>query len=185
MGRYISVENQINNIIADIRNKINKGNAYNTLSILQWTSDKIDLCQQEYIRMQKYKNTQGKTHKPRFVEKGWIYYAKLGKNIGSEQNGYRPVLVVQSEQGNITNNTVTVIPLTDYYNSHSLPKRVLGTHTVIDICEYPELKKKSIIKAEHITNISKSRLIDPICKLSNETSMKEIDEKIKLVLGIA
>lgn len=57
--------------------------------------------------------------RPRHVIRGYIYYAKLGKNIGSEQNDFRPVLVIQAGKGN--------------------PKRLLGTHVEIT---HPSLTKK-------------------------------------------
>ena len=32
--------------------------------------------------------------------RGELYYADLGTGIGSEQNGYRPVVVIQNDVGN-------------------------------------------------------------------------------------
>lgn len=40
--------------------------------------------------------------------RGEIYYANLGKGIGSEQEGYRPVLIIQNNVGNRFSSTVIV-----------------------------------------------------------------------------
>ena len=33
--------------------------------------------------------------------RGDMYYADLGRGIGSEQEGYRPVLIIQNDTGNL------------------------------------------------------------------------------------
>lgn len=40
--------------------------------------------------------------------RGEIYYADLGKGIGSEQEGYRPVVIIQNDVGNRHSPTVIV-----------------------------------------------------------------------------
>ena len=40
--------------------------------------------------------------------RGDIYYADLGRGIGSEQEGYRPVLIIQNDTGNKHSPTVIV-----------------------------------------------------------------------------
>ena len=40
-----------------------------------------------------------------------IVQADLGKAVGSEQAGIRPVLIVQNDQGNKFSNTTIIIPL--------------------------------------------------------------------------
>ncbi|MBU3142208.1 type II toxin-antitoxin system PemK/MazF family toxin [Clostridium sp. CF012] len=180
MSAYLSLEKQIDKAIDDIKKCISKNNARVALPILQWTLDKIELNHEESIRIEQCKVTKGASNKPRYVKKGWVYYAKLGKNIGSEQNGFRPVLIVQSSQGNSTSNTVTIIPLTDALDKNGKPKRTFGTHVEID---NSQLKKKSIIKTEHINNISKNRLKEQICFIGEE-KMNEVDEKLKISLGL-
>ena len=46
------------------------------------------------------------------VRRGDIFYADLGINVGSEQNGRRPVLIIQNDTGNAYSPTVIVLPLT-------------------------------------------------------------------------
>lgn len=40
-----------------------------------------------------------------------IIQADLGTNIGSEQGGIRPVLVIQNNQGNMYSSTTIIMPL--------------------------------------------------------------------------
>ena len=41
-----------------------------------------------------------------------IFYAHLGDNIGSEQNGRRPVIILQNNTGNIKGNITIIAPVT-------------------------------------------------------------------------
>lgn len=43
-----------------------------------------------------------------------IFYAYLGDNIGSEQNGRRPVIILQNNTGNIKGNTTIIAPVTTH-----------------------------------------------------------------------
>ena len=63
----------------------------------------------------------------RVIKKGDIYYANLDPIIGSEQNGTRPVVVVQNNLGNKYSPTVLIAPLT----SKSKKKNYLPTHIEI------------------------------------------------------
>lgn len=45
-----------------------------------------------------------------------IFYAFLGDNIGSEQNGRRPVIILQNNTGNIKGNTTVIAPVTTHQN---------------------------------------------------------------------
>lgn len=45
-----------------------------------------------------------------------IFYAYLGDNIGSEQNGRRPVIILQNNTGNAKGNTTVIAPVTTHQN---------------------------------------------------------------------
>ena len=59
------------------------------------------------------------------VQRGEIYYVNLGSNLGSEQSGYRPVLIIQNDTGNKYSPTTIVATLT------SKKKKYLPTHVFI------------------------------------------------------
>ena len=180
MPRHISKRQQVQNLLADIEKAITRDNANIAIPILEWTKDKIDLSYREKVRADRYQATRKTAGKPRFVKRGGVYYANLGKNVGSEQNGYRPVLVVQQSKANATSPTVIIIPLTDAHDKAGNPKRVLDSHLVIT---HPNLSKVSMVKAEYARSISKNRLRDFICQL-DPSVMDDVDIRIKRSLQL-
>ena len=59
-------------------------------------------------------NTSGRKYT---VAQREIFYANLGENIGSEQNGRRPVIILQNNTGNIKGNTTIIAPVTTHRKS--------------------------------------------------------------------
>ena len=93
----------------------------------------------------------------RDIYKGDIYYAKLdGNTIGSEQNGIRPVLVVQNNIGNRYSTTVIIVPLT----KKSEVKLNQPTHYLLK--ENGNIKYDSIILKEQVISIVKKSLTEKI-----------------------
>ena len=101
------------------------------------------------------------------ISKGDIYYASLNPIVGSEQNGTRPVVIIQNDIGNKYSPTVLVAPLTNKVKS----KRNLPTHVLIDS---NHIKRNSIVLLEQIRVLDKSRLISYLDSLS-ETEIKKLD----------
>ena len=54
---------------------------------------------------------------PSVVKQKEVFFCQLGENIGSEQNGKRPVVIVQNNIGNAHGNTTIVVPITTYESS--------------------------------------------------------------------
>lgn len=181
MSQHITKKEQIDNTIKELKSSINRNNVDVALPILNWSIEKIKLSFEENVRQKTFFNTNRKGGLPRKVNRGTIYKANLGKNVGSEQNGTaRPVLVVQNQSYNTTSTTVLVVPLTDCLDKNGNPKKLLGTHVEI---ENELLDKKSIVKIEHLRSISKNRLKSEVCNIGKE-KMLEVDYKIKLAFGI-
>ena len=84
------------------------------------------------------------------VRRGEIYYADLRPAKGCEQDGVRPVLIMQNEAGNRHSPTTIVAIISTKSRTHPLP-----THVPISA---NGLQKVSIVKLEHIRTIDKSRL---------------------------
>ena len=61
------------------------------------------------------------------VKRGEIYYADLSPVIGSEQDGTRPVLILQNDVGNRFSPTTIVAPITSRVKRNRLPTHV-GIH---------------------------------------------------------
>jgi mRNA interferase MazF len=98
-----------------------------------------------------------------------IVQADLGTNIGSEQGGIRPVLIVQNDTGNIFSSTTIVIPLSSKLKSLNQP-----THTLIKRSMDTGLKTDSILLGEQMRVISNQRIIKKIGTVTDEAERKEI-----------
>ena len=109
------------------------------------------------------------------MNRGEIYYANLSPVIGSEQGGYRPVVVLQNNKGNKYSTTVIVAPI-----SSRLTKNPLPTHVMI---ETEFLEKKSVILLEQIRTIDKKRIYEKAGILTQEM-MSQVDDAIKTSLDI-
>ena len=111
------------------------------------------------------------------INKGDIFYANLDGALGSEQQGNRPVLIVQNDIGNKYSPTTIILPLTKIINrKHKLP-----TH--FNINKSSKIKCDSTILAEQIRVIDKKRLGKKIGNLDKK-AMQIIDNKIQIALGI-
>lgn len=180
---YVSKKEQVKNILTELGTKtISAQNADISITLLNWTKEKIILSKQEndrnYFSKKFPKNPK---NKPRNVKYGHIYGCNLGKNIGSEQNGKsRPVIVLQ--QNNPNSPTVIIAPLTGAYHDDGSKKKLYPYHVLI---QDPNLTKESIIKLEHLRSISKNRLNEEMTDLtSNIEAMNEINTKLKKLLCV-
>lgn len=110
------------------------------------------------------------------VKRGDVYYADLDPVIGSEQNGHRPIIVIQNDMGNLYSPTTIAAMVT------SSQKKKLPTHVhVID--EGSGLSDDSIVMLKQIRTIDKQRLGSMIGHVSDET-MELIEDAALCSLGI-
>lgn len=105
------------------------------------------------------------------ISRGEIYYADLGSGLGSEQNGLRPVLIVQNDIGNKFSSTTIVAAITSKKNKNKLP-----THITISK-EESGLSQDSVVLAEQVRTIDKSRLYKKIGCL-DDNCMEKINNAI-------
>jgi mRNA interferase MazF len=111
------------------------------------------------------------------VKRGDIYFADLSPVVGSEQGGFRPVLIIQNDIGNRFSPTVIVAAITAQIQKAKLP-----THVEIDAKTYG-LDRDSVILLEQIRTIDKQRLTDKITHLDDEL-MSRVDESLQISLGL-
>ncbi len=105
-----------------------------------------------------------------------MYYANLSKNtVQSEQGGIRPVIIIQNDVGNKFSPTVIVLPITSEIKKKSMP-----THCVLHKTDRNGLEMDSMVLAEQIRVIDKSRLLDKIGYLDN---IKEQNDVINTYLA--
>ncbi len=112
------------------------------------------------------------------IKRGEIYFAQLNPVIGSEQGGIRPVLVVQNDIGNQYSPTTIILAITSQINKAKLP-----THVELKTSVYG-LERDSVILAEQIRTIDKSRLKQRIAVLNVEL-MNKVDKALTMSLGLS
>ena len=94
--------------------------------------------------------------------RGDLYYANLGRGIGSEQEGYRPVVIIQNNIGNRHSPTVIIAAISSKVGI----KPKLPTHYFINAEDGLELP--SIILLEQLRTVDKRRLDKYIGHLRKE-----------------
>lgn len=107
------------------------------------------------------------------VKKGEVYYADLSPNIGSEQGGVRPVIIIQNDVGNFYSPTTIVALVTSRFK-----KKMIPTHIRVKAACLP---KKSIVMLEQIRTIDKSRLTEKVGEV-NKTTLEKINKGLCISL---
>lgn len=110
------------------------------------------------------------------IKRGEIYYYDFGINEGSVQNGCRPVLVVQCDEGNQASETTIVAAIT------SSKKRYLPTHISLD--ESCGLREPSIVLMEQLRTINASELLDYVGTINDDQLMRMVNRGLKKALGM-
>lgn len=112
------------------------------------------------------------------VKRGDMFYADLSPVIGSEQGGIRPVLIIQNDIGNKYSPTVIAAAITSQTIKNKLPTHIeLESNNV-------GLKSDSIVLAEQIRTIDKSRLKEKIGHIEDENVISKINNAIGISFGL-
>lgn len=111
------------------------------------------------------------------VKRGEIYLYNFGANEGSIQNGKRPVLVVQCDEGNQTSQTTVVAAITT-----AIKKRYLPSHIILG-ANYG-LNEPSMVLLEQVRTINQSELSKYIGVVDNDYIKKQIDIGLKKAMGL-
>lgn len=109
--------------------------------------------------------------------RGDLYYADLNQCVGSEQEGNRPVVLIQNDTGNKYSPTVIVAAIT----SQTPSKTVLPTHCYLGT--ESGLERPSIILLEQLRTIDKRRLGRYIGRLSKER-IEEMNRALMISLDL-
>ncbi|BCJ87215.1 type II toxin-antitoxin system PemK/MazF family toxin [Effusibacillus dendaii] len=111
------------------------------------------------------------------VKRGDVFFAELSPVVGSEQGGFRPVLILQNDIGNRFSPTVIVAAITAQIQKAKLP-----THVEIK-ADKDGLERDSVILLEQIRTIDKQRLTDKITHLDDEL-MSRVNDALLISLGL-
>ena len=113
----------------------------------------------------------------RTYHRGDMYYADLGRGIGSEQEGYRPVLIIQNDTGNKHSPTVIVAAISSKVDA----KAKLPTHYLLQAENGLELP--SLVLLEQLRTIDKKRLGAYIGHLE-EKHIRKINHALAVSVGL-
>lgn len=109
--------------------------------------------------------------------RGDLYFADLSPVIGSEQGGFRPVLIVQNDIGNKYSPTVIVSAITSQIQKARLPTHVeLPAHL-------SGLERDSVVLLEQVRTIDKKRLKRHVSRLDEEV-MTKVDDALAVSVGL-
>lgn len=147
-----------------------------------FTSKTIALCEEAFLIVDFSDDKDGIRNKLgkniHDVKRGDIYFADLTgieNYCGSEQTGWRPVLVIQNDVNNHYSNTTIIATIT------SQDKNRQPTH--VKLCK-GILEKESIVCLEQIKTIDKKRLGKYVCNIE-DSMMKQIDRAIHRSLELS
>ncbi len=112
------------------------------------------------------------------VHRGEIYLVDLSSQIGSEQSGVRPAVIVQNEIGNQYSPTTIVCPLT------SRQKNNVPTHVILTPKDCGIIKESTVL-CEQVRVIDKTRIKKKLGEVNNMEKIADINHKILISFGLA
>ena len=134
---------------------------------------------------------------PPVVKQKEVFFCQLGENIGSEQNGKRPVVIVQNNIGNAHGNTTIVVPITTYEGSSFFEKDgkrcmsyLSNGNTIERVLDFYEVEVQvestsrypihGIANVVHMREASKKRLArTPVATVTEQTYNDIVDSIAK------
>ena len=111
------------------------------------------------------------------VRRGEIYLINFGNNEGSIQNGVRPVMVVQCDEGNEASTITVVAAMTSI-----IKKRYLPSHIILG--DNFGLKEPSMVMLEQLKTVNQSDLVQYIGVVDSEYMLRKINIGLKKALGL-
>ena len=111
------------------------------------------------------------------VKRGEIWFANLNPTRGSEQAGFRPVVIFQADVINKFSSTVIAIPLTTNLERASLPTCVLV------LKGEGNLSNDSVVLCHQVRVLDKKRLQKRIGSLSSQ-ALSTIENRMLITMGV-
>lgn len=108
--------------------------------------------------------------------RGDIFFADLRNAGNGSKRGFRPVIILQNNKGNINSSSVIVAVIT------SVKKKHLPTH--VRLGPQHGLKKPSVAILEDILTIGKENLINYLGTVINTDAEEKLNEAICISLGL-
>lgn len=113
----------------------------------------------------------------KIIKRGDVFLVQLDPVIGSEQGGFRPVVIIQNDIGNRYSPTVITAPITTKIFSQKYPTNVNIT------AKESGLKHDSTILLNQIKTIDKNRLGRKLIHLK-QSIMERVNKSILVSVGL-
>ena len=110
------------------------------------------------------------------IRRGDVVIVRLDPAEGHEMRKTRPAVVVQNDVGNRNSNTTIVAPVTGTYSGY--PFEVL-----VEASDSP-FEKDSSVRLDQIRVVSVEKRIHSVAGSLDDATMAEIDDALKLSLGL-
>ena len=111
------------------------------------------------------------------VKRGEIYLYDFGNNPESVQNGTRPVLVIQCDEGNEASTTTIIAAMTT-----AIKKMYLPSHIVL--ADNFGLKEPSMVMLEQMRTVNQSELTEYIGFVDSTYLQRQINIGLKKAFGL-
>lgn len=111
------------------------------------------------------------------VKWGDVCYVDFGENIGSEQGGVRPAIIIQNDKGNTYSPTTIVAAIT------AEDKKYLPTHIKITPNE-SGLREMSTIMFEQVRTIDKTRILSKVGHIDASFLINKIKKGLTISFGM-
>lgn len=111
------------------------------------------------------------------IHRGEIYLVDLDHQVGSEQCGIRPAVIVQNEVGNMYSPTTIVCPLT------SKKKNMSATHVDLSVGD-AGVAVDSTVLCEQVRVIDRARIRKKLGEVTNLQKLEDINKKILISFGL-
>lgn len=111
------------------------------------------------------------------IKRMQVWYADMSPVVGSEQGGYRAVVIVSNDIGNKYSPVVIAAPITSKINKKRLP-------TQIDLKAQYGTIVDSMIECEQIRTMDKKRLKKYLFEITEPQIVAAINQAIKVSFGI-
>ena len=113
----------------------------------------------------------------KIVKRWQIVYCDMSPVVGSEQGGYRPVVILSNDIGNRHAPIFIGACITSKVGKKRLP-----TQVIIDTA--CGLSVDSMVECEQIRTLDKSRIKGVIGEITDEAQQKEIEKAMRISLGL-
>jgi len=135
----------------------------------------------DWIKKKFYLDSISVRSRSRVVRRGEVYNCYFGRGIGSEEEKFRPCLIIQNDDGNLRSANTIVAPITNAAGTPKVTVPITGTYQYVENGATKTLS--GYILLGNIVTVSKARLESQcLAKLTSE--MNSVDEKIMISLGV-